>query len=838
MLLPSCVVGGGYAQNAKYTELMTKAKEFEAKKQWVHAAGTYADAILADPTNAGEAYTLMQTLLDSIEEGNPGRDKVSKFDLESNWKKLLLDAEQYWTVNMPYNIKLSDFQQTDIDSKTRTATYTVEMEIRLESEKTNKIMSSLRKGYEKVYQPSWKSSLPEPEKWPKESSQKPAGAKAIQIPGKLELGYEEFDMHGKTYDTRSAYTLITDQKLYKPNNVALIGLPDYRVSYPYVQGKTIVNGISRFVNAWTKCFYFVKLNIVDENGKVLATSARTFSQCQKTWGDIWQTVTVKFTGIPEAVMDIIDSGKTRVVPGQVFLEYGYIKPDSDYHKYNNPSVEDPFSFANIMKPLPEISVPVDTVISKDSFSEACKKAIEACGKAILKPALEKYIKDADTNTHHIKIFTKSQIDAGKDYTSDYEKYKLNSYYSYRDLPKLLNECYPGSDFKEVNSRSKEFSELKNKLGFAENERIYVSKVEMTAAEKEAALKKVREEASEILKTAKPKAAEYAESKTAFIPTEKDAIAQVDAYINAVQALENSIAGTDIETIVNAKIALQNLKTDKIAGALENAKKLLEARKAAEGVLPIAKEKIADYESVLALIEKSDDLSKQVDALKSAVASLENAVKGYDIDAVIKATADLQNSKTDKIAAAVENAKKLSEARKASEEPLKTAKAKIADYEYALNFVEKSDDLSKQVDALKSAVTALESAVKGYSPDAVTKATADLKNSKTDKIESASRQAGEAKKAAIAKGKEIMQTTGFEVKENDKGEITVSSVTEKSNAAKVLKVDDVISIEGVSSLDSMYIYFSTKKAKDTVALTYSRLNKKGKAETKQGKLSVK
>ena len=45
-------VGAAFADEAKYNELLAKGKDYEAKKQWVYAMGTYWDAILEYPQGA------------------------------------------------------------------------------------------------------------------------------------------------------------------------------------------------------------------------------------------------------------------------------------------------------------------------------------------------------------------------------------------------------------------------------------------------------------------------------------------------------------------------------------------------------------------------------------------------------------------------------------------------------------------------------------------------------------------------------------------------------------------------------------------------------------------
>ena len=53
-----------FAQNAKYNELLEKARSYESKNEWAYALGYYADAITADPVNAVEAAEKFKSISD------------------------------------------------------------------------------------------------------------------------------------------------------------------------------------------------------------------------------------------------------------------------------------------------------------------------------------------------------------------------------------------------------------------------------------------------------------------------------------------------------------------------------------------------------------------------------------------------------------------------------------------------------------------------------------------------------------------------------------------------------------------------------------------------------
>lgn len=83
-------------------ELMQKAKNYEAEKKWISAAGTYYDVMEASPDDTGvEAYNALVKTFNNIKNGNPGNDTYDDFTKVDGWTDLLKDAEKVTSCPMP-----------------------------------------------------------------------------------------------------------------------------------------------------------------------------------------------------------------------------------------------------------------------------------------------------------------------------------------------------------------------------------------------------------------------------------------------------------------------------------------------------------------------------------------------------------------------------------------------------------------------------------------------------------------------------------------------------------------------------------------------------------------
>ena len=283
-----------FAKGSEYATLLAKAKEYEAKKMYVHALGTYWDAMEAESLgNASEAYDAYINLARVIKKGNPGYGEFDEFELYDGWLELCSDYEQYWTECCPCVFSFQ-MRKGDVDVAARTASYYVDITVD-ENYKYKDISNFILTGLKAKRKKNWTSI---PAEWPA---------------GKSVYWKESSDM--------------------KKNGVALI--------------KSMTGGKSTDAMSaalWSllskdkkSSMYDVKFNITDDAGKVLLSSGR------KRMGSDGE---YEFTDVSQKIMKVIDSGSIHIVPVGLWLEYGKLAAN-----YYNDSRE-------WINNLPEISLDV------------------------------------------------------------------------------------------------------------------------------------------------------------------------------------------------------------------------------------------------------------------------------------------------------------------------------------------------------------------------------------------------------------------------------------------------------------------------------------------------
>ena len=268
-----------FADNADYEALFAKAQAYEKAEKYVHALGTYWDAMDAAPEKAMDAFNAYTKLAGIIQGGKPGKDiEYDEFDMYDGWVALCKDFEQYWTETCP-NIFTFSIRKGELDMKTRTATYYVNISVDENYRYTN-ISYFILMGLKKHWNTDW---VDIPQNWPLYS----------------------------VYKDESTSMKKDGIALFKP-----ISQPAMPAALWSLRGKN---------DRYNKkdSLYDVKFNITDENGTVLLTSARKRMGSEGAY---------EFKGVPQATMKIIDAGKARIVPAGIWLEYG--KCTSNYSNQN------------------------------------------------------------------------------------------------------------------------------------------------------------------------------------------------------------------------------------------------------------------------------------------------------------------------------------------------------------------------------------------------------------------------------------------------------------------------------------------------------------------------
>lgn len=289
LVVSACAaMGTCFAAESDYDALFAKARKYEEQGRYMYALGTYWDAMKADPKKAKDAYYALYDLGNTIADGNPGRGSFDEFTIYDGWLALCKDFEQYWTENCPNSFTFT-IRKGELDMATRTATYYVHITVNTSS-KFNDTAGFVLNGLKSKRQKSWKGI---PEAWP----------------------------------ALSVYW--NEEKNMKKNGVALFRPIVNRSQY------NSIPATMWFLYSYDNksSLYDVKFDVTDENGKVLLSSGR------KRMGS---SGGYEFKNVSQDLMKIFDSGKARIVPTGVWLEYGQLT-----QSYYNDS-------RDWIKPLPEI----------------------------------------------------------------------------------------------------------------------------------------------------------------------------------------------------------------------------------------------------------------------------------------------------------------------------------------------------------------------------------------------------------------------------------------------------------------------------------------------------
>lgn len=287
-----------------YAALFAKAKDYEAKKQYVHALGTYWDAMEAAPEKAADALDAYDKLGAAIRAGNPGYGEFDEFDIYDGWLALCKDFERYWTECCPNAFTFS-IKKGELDMKTRTATYYVDIKVD-ENCKYKDIAGNVMTGLKSKWTKDWEGI---PERWP-----------AASVYGSEDKNFN-----------KDGTALV---------KVPIIPLGNNKWAYTVMPAALFSLGCSisdrRFIPEHSS-LYDVKFNITDEAGTVLLTSGRKLMGSKGGY---------EFKGVPQSTMKIIDSGKARIVPVGLYLEYGKLA-----EKWQEDS-------RDWLKPLPELAIEI------------------------------------------------------------------------------------------------------------------------------------------------------------------------------------------------------------------------------------------------------------------------------------------------------------------------------------------------------------------------------------------------------------------------------------------------------------------------------------------------
>lgn len=353
-----------FAQSQKYQELLAKAKDFEAQKKWVSAMATYGDAIIADSENCTEAIEKFNAIKKAFDSGKPGLDKYTSRMLHDEWKKVLIEYEQYYGSHMTSGIKVYS-----VEGDAHALTYTVSFKLSNHGPYSD-ITYALKNGYGSAREDSW-TDLPRAytangtnflynlEGWPKASASIPAGSTPKKI--NQDMGY----------------TLVTANTAYNVNGAYVLGFPGYAgLAQLGTPASYAATGIIEYRNPSADGWYDMTFKFVDKEGNSFGTSARIFTKCAD-----YEMLEVKITGLTGEQFDKVELGEATLAVNSIYLQYGYIKPSKAFDDmYRNTYLTDAERIAKIKTlkvPLSEVSIPADTAYIYTEETDKFRKAFTA-----------------------------------------------------------------------------------------------------------------------------------------------------------------------------------------------------------------------------------------------------------------------------------------------------------------------------------------------------------------------------------------------------------------------------------------------------------------------------
>lgn len=352
------ISGFAFAQNSKYSELLSKAKDYESKNQLIYAMGYYYDAAREDPSRAKEAEDRFNAIADAFRKGKPGlKASYTVFDTQAEFYNQIKNADKYWTEFYPQVWKYNfEFIKGPANLKNRTATYYVKVAFAGRSKKFTAIMKPFVDGLHSAWTHDWAANIPY--EWPLNS-----------------IVYDESEGYEKTgIAIYSGFKSVENNS--KKNSKT--GKTEYSYDYkhlPYFASWIMFENAltydskrkNRF-DAFTKEGHVfdrelkddvyslcdLTFDICNSDGRVLVpvkqrtlvnTRYSTLEYENVEWKD-WPVYSLTINNVDEDAMNAIDSKKALVKLTGIYLQHG--KPeDADFDaamvrgNYNNGSIKNP-----------------------------------------------------------------------------------------------------------------------------------------------------------------------------------------------------------------------------------------------------------------------------------------------------------------------------------------------------------------------------------------------------------------------------------------------------------------------------------------------------------------
>lgn len=329
--------------------------------------------------------TKFYQIIDAINSGNPWIGSYDDFEKYDGWKELLNDCEKFFTEHPIFDVKTLSFQKLSADMKTKTYNYVIPL-VAENSVFYSDLTKAISEGLEISYQDTWTEI---PANWPAKSMQlveekgdylesfgKIYKKRKSMLIGGIPMVESFESVNKKIEETRETikitknmaayYTGVTKtaydytiKELEDQLNADLAKLKKMNANYVYSVDTTPAWALGNFL-------YDIKLNIVDENGNVLAQGTRRllsekddlevddeeFGKFFDIYNkDKYSIGMYTFNGITSDTAKLIEEGKARIKPEAVYLKYGAINEDEDLTKDDR----------TVVNKLPEIQLKLENI---------------------------------------------------------------------------------------------------------------------------------------------------------------------------------------------------------------------------------------------------------------------------------------------------------------------------------------------------------------------------------------------------------------------------------------------------------------------------------------------
>ncbi|MCR4952744.1 MAG: hypothetical protein K6A43_01600 [Treponema sp.] len=307
--------------------------------------------------------TKFYQILNAIYTGNPWIGSFDDFEKYDGWKNLLNDCEKFFTEHPIFDVRTLSFKKLSADMKTKTYNYAIPL-ISENSVFYNELTTSIAKGLKISYQDTWTEI---PATWPGTSMQlaeekgdylesfgKIYKKRKSMLIGGIPMVESFESVNKKIEETRETIKITKNMAAYYTGVTKTAY--DYTIKELEDQLNADINALKKLNSnsiytvdttpAWAlgPVLYDVKLNIVDENGNVLAQGQRRilsedddiqvdeeeFEKYFDSYNKDKYTIGMyTFSGITSDAAKLIEEGKARIKPEAVYLKYGAISGDDD-----------------------------------------------------------------------------------------------------------------------------------------------------------------------------------------------------------------------------------------------------------------------------------------------------------------------------------------------------------------------------------------------------------------------------------------------------------------------------------------------------------------------------